>query len=174
MIATATPPRNQPIDYVYILKLSPDAYPVWSNAAKFAADTYNSLYQKPSLSDAEKHDLAEAKLIAVSLTHSIGILEDTYGSWRHWQSWNLDGYLAHQELQNPNNASISATADCLLSRIDRYEFTTSTDLSLIENDLMYTFESRFVKNDYYYTPESLEELTGRLSGLNKALQPCTF
>ena len=33
VIATATPPRNQPIDYVYILKLSPDAYPVWSNAA---------------------------------------------------------------------------------------------------------------------------------------------
>ena len=131
------------------------------------------MYQNPALSNDDLKKLAEAKLVGRSLSDAITRLDDTYGSWKNWQSWNLSGYLAHKDLKKPENTHILASAKCVKTEIEHYQVMYGVELAPFEVDLVDKFESPFVSGTYgYYSAHSVSTIRSALDQLERAPQTC--
>ncbi len=156
MIALSRPPRGERPDVVYMSRLSTDAVDGWLAALAESSMRYRDLNTKTTFTDAEKRQLADAKIAMTILTQQLDDLDKD----RKWQEWNASLMYARQRIRDGGYRNPQAMAECIVDGIRSLQLRTQTELVPEENHRMTDYHSPFMFDNYRYWTEDLENIRG--------------
>lgn len=164
-IANATPPRGEEKDLFYLASLSSDAVEAWEEVVLLSRDRYQKMYRLRQLSDAQKVQLAEAKIALHRIDEHIRDankkrqwsyeLSDYEYLDRTWNDQNISQKKANARVQNPDSP-IHKYLTCLLREIDHYQMQYSVDLYDQEKHRMHNYKYPFINTRSSYYPMQLQ------------------
>lgn len=156
-VALSTPPRNQPLDIVYITMLSSDTVDGWMAAIDDASKRYEVLRTKQTFTDEERVSLAETKIAMSYMAERLPAFYDEHA----WQEWNWSKDHAEETLQQTSFSPISR-AVCIKEGIRQLQRNVGLDLSEEEWKRLYDYSSPFTFGPRMY-PSDLDWTAERVT-----------
>lgn len=148
-IAKATPPRNEPIDMVYIAGLSADAIEGWHTVVQTAQAEYNRLRTLSSFTEADIQSLANVKVAMALLLTERDLYTDAASPHYEWKNYNYGTSKAVDFFNNHTNAS---DIECVFREASDLQYQKKISTYDYEHRRLYEFEYPFLDMNISYYP----------------------
>jgi Domain of unknown function (DUF4173) len=148
-IANAVPPRNEPIDVVYIAGLSADATTGWQTVVQTAQAEYNRLRTLATFTETDKKSLANIKLAMALLLTERDVYTDAMSPHYDWKNYNYSTAKAVDFFHDHQNTS---RIECVFREASDLQYAKKISTYDYEYSRLYEYEYPFLDMNISYYP----------------------